>query len=119
MSYKVFLFEPDSWLYCENVSFENGVYHGWVINGGWHLMYDTKIEGFFACYSREAADSLVAVTKGNRKLVWACDPFKKLFDYNIVIEGARVRYARGELANYILTEPVVVDGDDLEDEVPF
>lgn len=118
MSYKVFLFDDDHWLYCSKVTLEDGVYHGWVQNGGWHLMYDTKLEGWFACHSRAAADSLVAVTKGYKKLTWACDPARALFDYNTVIADARERYAAGEPANYELKpEPV----DELEDdeEIPF
>jgi hypothetical protein len=118
MSYKVFLFDDDQWLYCSEVTLEDGVYHGWVENGAWHLMYDTKLKGWFACYSRDAADSLVAVTKGYKELVWACDPFKKLFDYNSVIEDAKQRYAAGEPADYELKlEPV----DELEDDdwIPF
>ena len=117
MSYKVFLFENDDWLYCSDVTLEDGVYHGWVVNGNWHLMYDTKLKGWFACHSRAAADSLVAVTKGYKELVWACDPDKG-FDYNDVINDARERYAAGEPANYELKpEPV----DELEDdeEIPF
>jgi hypothetical protein len=117
VSYKVFLFDDDNWLYCSDVTLEDGIYHGWVVNGGWHLMYDTKLEGWFACHSRAAADSLVAVTKGRKKLTWACDPFKSLFDYNSVIGAARERYAAGESANYVLKEVVYEDEED--DEVPF
>lgn len=116
MSYKVFLFDDDNWLYCSDVTLEDGVYHGWVENGAWHLMYDTELEGWFACHSRSAADSLVAVTKGHRKLTWACDPSDELFDYNSVIEDARKRYAAGEPADYVLKEVVYEEEDD---EVPF
>lgn len=118
MATKVFLFENDHWLYCSDVTEEDGVYHGWVVNGAWHLMYDTKLEGWFACHSRKAADSLVAVTKGYKKLSWACDPFKNLFDYNSVITDARERYAAGEPANYELKPDPVYENDE-EDEVPF
>ena len=116
MSYKVFLFDDDNWLYCSDVTLEDGVYHGWVENGAWHLMYDTELEGWFACHSRSAADSLVAETKGHIKLTWACDPGKG-FDYNSVIEDARQRYTAGEPANYVLKEVVYEDKED--DEVPF
>jgi hypothetical protein len=115
MAYKVFLFDNTTWLYCEDVTFEDGVYHGEVINGGWHLMYDTKLEGWFACHSREAANSLVAVTKGHKKLTWACDPYKPIFDYNKVIEEAKERYKAGEPANFELKEEHVIEYDD----VPF
>lgn len=97
MTYKVFLFDDDRWLYCENVSFEDGVYHGTVINGNWHLMYDTKLRGLFACYSRTAADSLVAVSKNYSELIWACDPQRALFDYNVVIEEAKKDIMQGKL----------------------
>ncbi len=117
MSYKVFLFDNDNWLYCSDVTLEDGVYHGWVENGAWHLMYDTKLEGWFACHSRAAANNLVAVTKGHKKLTWACDPARALFGYNAVIEDARTRYAAGEPADYELKlDPV----DELDDEeIPF
>src|SRR6056297_2912052 len=117
MSYKVFLFDDDHWLYCSDVTLEDGVYHGWVVNGAWHLMYDTELEGWFACHSRAAADSLVAVTKGCKKLTWACDPAQALFDYNTVIADARERYAAGEPADYELKPEPVYEEDD--DEVPF
>lgn len=117
MASKVFLFDNDHWLYCSDVTVEDGVYHGWVVNGAWHLMYDTDLEGWLACHSREAADSLVVVTKGRKKLTWACDPVKSLFDYNSVIADARKRYAAGEPADYVLKEVVYEDEED--DEVPF
>lgn len=119
MSYKVFLFDNDHWLYCSDVTLEDGVYHGWVENGAWHLMYDTNLKGWFACESRDHADSLVAVTKGSKELVWACDPGKG-FDYNTVIEDAKKRYAAGEPADFELKpepEPVYELEDD--EEIPF
>lgn len=118
MATKVFLFDNDQWLYCRDATLEDGVYHGWVENGAWHLMYDTNLEGWFACHSRAAADSLVAVTKGSKKLTWACDPVKSLFDYNSVIENARERYLSGEPANYNLKSDLVHE-DDEDDEIPF
>jgi len=117
MSYKVFLFENDHWLYCSDVTLEDGVYHGWVENGAWHLMYDSKLKGWFACHSRAAADSLVAVTKGYKELVWACDPARALFDYNSVIEDAKKRYAAGEPADFELKPEPVYENDD--EEIPF
>lgn len=32
MASKVFLFENDHWLYCSDVTEEDGVYNGWVVN---------------------------------------------------------------------------------------
>jgi hypothetical protein len=116
MTGKVFLFDNDHWLYCSDVTLEDGVYHGWVKNGAWHLMYDTKLEGWFACESRAAANSLVAVTKGYKKLAWACDPGKG-GDYNTVIADAQERYAAGEPADFEL-KPNPVRKDE-EDEVAF
>lgn len=104
MTYKVFLFDNDQWLYCEDVSLENSDYHGWVINGNWHLMYDTDLRWLFACYSREAANSLVVVTKIYTNLIWACEPDKALIDYNVVINEARERYKSGEPANFEVKE---------------
>jgi hypothetical protein len=118
MSYKVFLFDDDNWLYCSEVTLEDGVYHGLVENGNWHLMYDTKLNGWFACHSRAAADSLVAVTKGYKKLTWACDPSQALFDYNTVIADARERYEAGEPADYEL-KPEPVDEFEDDEEIPF
>lgn len=102
-----------------DITFEDGVYHGWVINGNWHLMYDTELKGLFACHSREAADNLVAVTKSYSELKWACDPSKALFDYNIVIEEARKRYESGEPANFELKQKEPVIEYDEEDNIPF
>ncbi len=118
MSYKVFLFDNDNWLYCSDVTYEDDVYHGWVENGAWHLMYDTKLEGWMACHSRAAADSLVAVTKGYKKLNWACNPAQTLFDYNSVIKDARKRYAAGEPADYELKPESVYEDED-DKEIPF
>lgn len=113
MAYKVFLFENVHWIYCSDVTFEDGVYHGEVINGNWHLMYDTTLEEWTACKSRKHADSLVAVSSGKSRLVWACDPFKALWDYNTVIEDALKRYVAGEPANYELKpDPVYKDEED-------
>jgi hypothetical protein len=69
--------------------------------------------------SRADADSLVAVTKGHKKLTWACDPNRNLFDYNKVIEEAKERYKAGEPANFELKEEHVIEYDDEYDDVPF
>jgi len=106
MPSKVFLFDEGGWLYCTDVTLEDGTYHGWVENGAWHLMYDTKLEGWFACETRSHANSLVAVTKGKAKLCWACDPASvsgnRWDRYNEVIEDARFRYASGEPADFTI-----------------
>ena len=82
-------------------------------------MYDTKLKGLFACHSREAADSLVAVTKSYANLIWACDPIEALFSYDAVIAETKERYEAGEPANFELKqEESVIERDD-EDEVPF
>jgi hypothetical protein len=70
-----------------------------VKNGGWHMMYDTSINGLFCCYTREAADSLVAVTKQKVDILWACNPESR-GSYQDVINAARERYEYGEEANY-------------------
>lgn len=118
MASKVFLFDNDNWwLYCSDVTFEDGVYHAHVENGCWHLMYDTSLEAWFACESRRHADGLVAVNKGKAKLTWVCDPCTNRRDYNTVIEDAKQRYEAGELANYDLRPKHVYEDED--DEVAF
>lgn len=115
MSYKVFLFD-NSWLYCEEVTLEDGVYHGSVINGNWHLMYDTKLKGLFACQNRNAANSLVAVTKRYADLIWACDPRKDYFNYNRVIEEAIERYKSGESADFEVKQKFIIEYDECFDD---
>jgi len=104
MVYKVFLFDNDNWLYCSEVTLEDGVYHGWVINGHWEMRAtDTTVKSIQHTHET--------------KIIWACDPGKG-FDYNDVIADARERYTAGEPANYELkSEPV----DEFEDdeEIPF
>ena len=103
MASKVFLFENDHWLYCSDVTVEDGVYHGWVENGAWEMWAtDTTVK------SRQHTHET--------KIVWACDPGEG-FDYNSVIVDAQERYAAGEPANYDLKEVVYEDEED--DEVPF
>ena len=115
-AYKVFLFEDDTWLYCDYVSLEDGVYRASVINGNWNAWIDTVNNTVKS--SQHTQES---------QLIWACDPgktvdlikaFGKGFDYNEVIEDARRRYKSGEPADYELKpEPV----DELEDDdgIPF
>ena len=106
MATKVFLFEDDKWLYCDDVSLEDGVYRASVINGNWTAWIDT-------------VNSTVKSSQHSQEsqLIWACDPHQNLFDYNAVISDARVRYESGESADYELKpEPVYEDNDD---GIPF
>lgn len=103
MSSKVFLFENDHWLYCSDVTFEDGVYTGWVVNGAWKMQAtDTTIKSTGHSYET--------------KMIWACNPNTTARDYNSVIENARERYAAGEPANFKLKPKPVYEDDD---EVPF
>jgi hypothetical protein len=101
MTYKVFLFERDHWLYCENVSFEKGVWKGDVVNGRWYMVYDSSANVLKSYKSKEEHRlDWLPVTEMNIKMIWACDPFKALFDYNTVIENAREQYLSGEEPNF-------------------
>jgi hypothetical protein len=106
MTTKVFLFDNDHCLYCSDVTLEDGVYHGRVINGAWNARIDPANNTVKSKrHSQEA------------KLIWACDPHQNLFHYNAVISDARVRYESGESADYDLKpEPVYEDNDDW---IPF
>lgn len=106
MTTKVFLFDSDIWLYCDDLSYDgNGCYQGHVINGNYSIVIDTVVNVVNHDYGTHES-----------KLVWACDPFKSLFDYNSVIQNVKERYETGEPANYVLKETVY---DDEDDEVPF
>lgn len=104
MASKVFLFDNDHWLYCSDVTFEDGVYNGWVVNGNWEMWATIKsVKSKLHTYETQ--------------LIWACDANEKWFDYNSVIADARERYLSGEPANYELKlNPVYEDEDD---EIPF
>ena len=103
MSSKVFLFENDHWIYCSDVTYKDGVYNGWVINGNWEMWAtDTTVK------SRQHTHET--------KIVWACDPGKG-FDYNDVINDARERYEAGEPADFELKPEHVDENDD--EEIPF
>jgi hypothetical protein len=105
MSTKVFLFEDDKWLYCDDVSLEDGVYHVSVINGNWTAWIDTVNNTVKSSQHSEES-----------QLIWACDPGKG-FDYNAVIEDAKKRYAAGEPADFeVKPEPEYEDNDD---GIPF
>lgn len=108
MSTKVFLFDDDKWLCCDYVSLEDGVYRASVDNGNWTAWIDTVNNTVKS--SQHTQES---------KLIWACDPGKG-FDYNAVIEDARVRYESGESADYELKpEPEYEDEYEDDDGVPF
>jgi len=108
MSYKVFLFENDKWLYCGDLSYDgNGCYEGRVINGEYNIAIDTTVDVINHAHGTNEA-----------KLIWACDPFAASFDYNLVINDARERYAAGEPADYELKPQPEIEEDD-DDEVPF
>lgn len=99
MTSKVFLFDEDSWLYCSDVTFKDGIWRGWVENGAWHLVYNT-VDKRLKCY-RDSADERVdylPVTERNATLSWMCDP--QGLGYNEVIAIARVRYIAKESANF-------------------
>lgn len=97
MSSKVFLFDDNNWLYCSDVSFKDGVWRGWVVNGAWHLVYNTVDESF-KCYhdsADERADYL-PINEDTATLTWMCDPQGR--DYNSVIADAAQRYRANESA---------------------
>jgi hypothetical protein len=98
---KVFLFGEHGWLYCSDVRLKDGVYSGWVENGAWHLVYDTKtklLESFQT--AEEKRLGYKPVTSGTCDLTWMCYPQGKW--YNEVITNAEERFKAGEKANYSL-----------------
>jgi len=115
---KVFLFDEHNWLYCSEVRLKDGVYTGWVENGAWHLVYDTKTK-ILESY-RSAGDkrhSRKPVTSWTGELIWMCYPNR--FGYNEVIADAEERYKSGEEADYSLYSIEKAKTDECEDEVPF
>jgi uncharacterized GH25 family protein len=114
MASKVFLFDDDHWLYCSDVNYQNGVWSGHVENGNWHLRFDENTG------ISEACQSYPVTIVENTKMVWACDPFKAIFNYNTVIEDAKKRYIAGEPANFQLTAiDEELNCEDDEEEIPF
>jgi len=108
LSYKVFLFEDNKWLYCGDVSYDgHSCYEGRVINGEYNIVIDTAVNVVNHAHGTNEA-----------KLVWACDPSHVLFDYSSVINDARERYAAGEPADYELKHQPEIEEDD-DNEVPF
>lgn len=96
MTSKVFLFDEDSWLYCSDVTFKDGIWRGWVENGAWHLVYNT-VDKSLKAYNGPAERG-EPVTESNATLTWMCDP--QGLGYNEVIAIARVRYIAKESANF-------------------
>mgnify|MGYP000512239386 CR=1 FL=1 len=91
MNTKVFLFEKDHWLYCNDVTEKDGVYNGWVVNGHWEMWATIK-----SIKSKQHTHET--------QLIWACDPDPNYahLDYNEVIANAKARYESGEQANFDL-----------------
>jgi hypothetical protein len=117
MTSKVFLFGEHGWLYCSDVRLKDGVYTGWVENGAWYLVHDTKT-GLTESY-RGAGEKRLRykpVTSWTGELIWICYP--QGTGYNEVIENAKERYKSGEEANYNL-EPTKKKSKEVYDEVPF
>ena len=115
---KVFLFDEHSWLYCSDVRLEDGVYSGWVENGAWHLVYDTKtgrVESYQGAGERRLGYK--PVTSWTGELTWMCYP--KGIGYNEVIADAEERYKAGEEANYSLESIKKTKTDEYDDEVAF
>lgn len=111
---KVFLFGEDSWLYCGDITFKDGIYKAHVINGSWFLVYDTKDKTLKAYRSAEDKRlDYLPVTQSIAELTWACDPRGK--GYTDVLENAKERYKSGERANFGLVEHIYIE----EDGIPF
>lgn len=113
---KVFLFNEHGWLYCSNVRLKDGIYSGWVENGAWYLVYDTKtklLESFQS--AEEKRLGYKPVTSGTCDLTWMCYP--QGLGYNEVIGNADERHKSGEEANYSL-EPIN-KRPEYEDEIAF
>ncbi len=115
---KVFLFDKHNWLYCSDVRLKDGVYTGWVENGAWHLIYDTKtklLESYRGAGEKRQGHK--PATSWTCELSWMCYP--QDVGYNAVIADAEERYKAGEEANYSL-EPIKKEKtDEYEDEVAF
>lgn len=115
---KVFLFGEHGWLYCSDVRLKDGVYTGWVENGAWYLVHDTKT-GLTESYQGAGERRLgyKPVTSWTGELTWMCYP--QGIGYNEVITNAEERYKAGEEANYSLEPIKKVKTDEYDDEVAF
>lgn len=118
---KVFLLDRHGWFYCSNVSLKDGVYTGWVENGAWYFVYDTKtciVESYQSAEEKRLGWKPVVSADSN--LTWMCYPdYPEGFGYNEVIENAKKRYEAGEEANYSLEPIKKTKPDEYDDEVAF
>jgi len=105
MTSKVFLFDKHNWLYCSDVSFKDGVWRGWVVNGAWHLVYNTTDKSF-KCYRNNADEQaldFLPITEVTATLTWMCDRGQgNGRDYNEVIADAAQRYKANEPTNDVI-----------------
>ena len=115
---KVFLFGEHGWLYCSDVRLKDGVYTGWVENGAWYLVHDTKTK-LLESYGgvEEKRRGRAPVTSWTGELTWMCYP--QGLGYNEVITNAEERYKAGEEANYSLEPIKKTKTDEYDDEVAF
>lgn len=115
---KVFLFDKHNWLYCSDVRLKDEVYSGWVENGAWYMIYDTKT-GLLESHQSAGEKRLdwKPVTSVIVNLDWMCYP--QGIGYNVVIDNAEDRYKSGEEANYSLEPIKKVKTGEYKDEVPF
>lgn len=93
MASKVFLFNETTWLYCSDVTFKDGVYRGYVVNGAWDMTADTKTNTISNIHSTYTVE-----------FTWACDANEMCRDYHVVIANAEARYEAGEPANFVVKE---------------
>lgn len=118
MTSKVFLLDQHGWFYCSNVSLKDEVYTGWVENGAWYFVYDTKtcvVESYQS--EQEKRLGWKPVVSASSDLTWMCYP--QGIGYNEVIENAKNRYKAGEEANYSLEPIKNPKTDEYDDAVAF
>lgn len=114
MASKVFLFNKDHWIYCNNVRHIDNVWSGWVVNGAYYMIYD---EVTLELSTYQSKSNVVPETVSeNIRLTWACDNNSSRYDYQTVICYADKEYESGVPADFELTEP---EKTKYEDEVPF
>lgn len=107
MATKVFKLN-NQWLFCSDVSYSDGVYRGFVVNGNWKFIYDENRKELHVLGS-PLGDDIYDVQK-----IWACDPYGG--NYNSVIENANKRYEEGEQPNFKLPPD---PEENLEDIITF
>ena len=112
MANKIFLFDGGIWLSCSEVSYLDGIWSGYVVNGHWHLEYNIT-DNHLKAYSGKRL-----VTESTSVLTWICDSDPSYIGYNDKISNAKERYENGELANF-----TIVSNNDITeneyDEVAF